>query len=220
MEKPFITGRPPALLLESGFQREEKKLFEAEVTGVEVVKFNRLIHDDELAREEGFQDAAELESEFRKMYPDHSSEDSLFQVIKFRKLPMDEWEGARINEKAMITKRADILFDVGKFDKSVMCYNAALKIDPQDVYLLNRKGDNLSRLGKFPQALECYDQALELEPDNEYVWNNKAIALLNSNRPEEALKANDHAWKSTGRICWCCTGEVSSWRCWDVLTRL
>ena len=122
--------------------KERKKLFEAEVTGVDIVKFSQLIQDDELAREEGFQDAAELESEFRKMYPDHTDDDSLFQVIKFRKLPMEEWEGTRINEKAMITKRADILFDVGKFDKSVMCYNAALKIDPNDVYLLNRKGDN------------------------------------------------------------------------------
>ena len=42
----------------------------------------------------------------------------------------------------MITKRADILFDVGKFNKSVVCYSAALKFDPNDVYLLNKKGDN------------------------------------------------------------------------------
>jgi Putative Zn-dependent protease, contains TPR repeats len=160
-----------------------------------VIEFSDLIKNDELSREEGFHDASELESEFRKMYPEHTSDESLFQVIRFRKLPMDEWEGAKINEKAMIIKRADILFDVGKFEKSVVCYSAALKIDPNDAYLLNRKGDNLSRLGKFPEALKCYDQALELEPDNEYVLNNKAIALLNSNRPEEALKASDRALK-------------------------
>ena len=45
----------------------------------------------------------------------------------------------------MITQRADILFDSGKFDKSTMCYDAALRIDPDDVYLLNKQGDNLSR---------------------------------------------------------------------------
>ena len=160
-----------------------------------MVTFADLIRDDELAREEGFHNASELESEFRKMYPEHTSDESLFQVIRFFKLPMEEWEGAKIDEKAMITKRADILFDVGKFDKSVVCYNAALKIDPDDVYILNRKGDNLSRLGQFPEALKCYDQALELEPENEYVLNNKAIALLNSNRPDEALKTSDKALK-------------------------
>ena len=33
----------------------------------------------------------------------------------------------------MITKRADILFDTGKFDKSTMCYDAALKIDLSEI---------------------------------------------------------------------------------------
>ena len=59
----------------------------------------------------------------------------------------------------MITQRADILFDSGKFDKSTMCYDAALRIDPDDVYLLNKQGDNLSRLGHFDQAIFCYDKA-------------------------------------------------------------
>jgi len=173
--------------------KERKKLFEAEVTEVEVVKFKDLIRSDELAREEGFQDAKELETDFRKIYPEHTQDDSLFQVIRFRKLPMEEWEGSKIDEKAMITKRADILFDVGKFDKSVVCYTAALKVDPNDVYLLNRKGDNLSRLGNFQEALECYDLALMIEPDNEFILNNKAIALLNSNQPLKALKTSDKA---------------------------
>ncbi|MDP3066551.1 MAG: tetratricopeptide repeat protein [Methanobacteriaceae archaeon] len=175
--------------------KERKKLFEAEVTEVEVFQFRDLLQNDDLAQEEGFENSTELEAEFRKLYPDHTQEDSLFQVIRFRRLHRDDWEGRKIDEKAMITKRADILFDMGKYQDSVMCYTAALRFDPQDVYLLNRKGDNLSRLGLFQEAVHAYDQALQLDPENEYIWNNRAIALLNSNRPEEALESNNKAFK-------------------------
>ena len=67
-----------------------------------------------------------------------------------------------------------------------MCYDAALRIDPDDVYLLNKQGDNLSRLGHFDQAIFCYDKALKIEPHNEYILNNKAIALLNSGKLDDA----------------------------------
>jgi tetratricopeptide (TPR) repeat protein len=173
--------------------KERKKLFEATVTDVEVVKFGALIKNDSLAREEGYSDAKELEVDFRKIYPDDTDDSSLFQVIRFKKLPIENWEGKKIDEKSMITKRADILFDVGKFNKSVVCYSAALKFDPNDVYLLNKKGDNLSRLGRFEEAIECYDKAINLDSHNEYIYNNKAIALLNSNQPKKALKCSDKA---------------------------
>ncbi|MGZ7107501.1 MAG: ASCH domain-containing protein, partial [Methanobacterium sp.] len=124
--------------------KERKKLFEAEVTEVEVAKFKNIIKNNQLAKEEGFENAAELEKEFRKMYPDDTFDDSLFQIIRFKKIPVEEWEGEKIDEKSMITKRADILFDSGRYGDSVMCYSAALKFDPDDVYLLNKKGDNLT----------------------------------------------------------------------------
>ena len=53
--------------------KERKKLFEARVTDVEVVKFGDLIKNDSLAREEGYSNAKELESDFKKIYPDDTS---------------------------------------------------------------------------------------------------------------------------------------------------
>ncbi|HNS26354.1 MAG TPA: ASCH domain-containing protein, partial [Methanobacteriaceae archaeon] len=120
--------------------KERRKLFEAEITDVEVIDYIHLKNNDELAREEGYSDAKELRKEFRRLYPD-VDDDTKFQIIRFRKLPIEEWEGQKIDEKAMVTKRADILFDVGKFEDSVLCYTAALRFDPDDIYLLNRKGD-------------------------------------------------------------------------------
>ncbi len=173
--------------------KEKKKIFEAEVTDVKTIKYKELKNNDKLAQEEGYEDSKDMVKEFKKMYLNKLSDDDLFQIIYFRKLDIDDWKGEKIDQKAMITQRADILFDSGKYDKSVMCYSAALKIDPEDVYLLNKKGDNLSRLGQFEGSIDCYDKALAIESENEYIWNNKAIAMLNSGNIEEALIANDKA---------------------------
>ena len=173
--------------------KEKKKIFEAKVVDVETISYKNLKNNDKLAKKEGFDSAEEMVKDFKKMYVGKIDDSEIFQIIYFEKLDVDDWKGDKIDEKAMITQRADILFDSGKFDKSTMCYDAALKIDPKDVYLLNKQGDNLSRLGKFRHAIYCYDQALEIEPHNEYILNNKAIALLNSGRLEEALKVSDVA---------------------------
>ncbi|MCE5215028.1 MAG: ASCH domain-containing protein, partial [Methanobacterium sp.] len=87
--------------------KERKKLFEAEITDVEVVEYKDLIKNDELALEEGYKDIEELQKEFKRLYPD-LYDNTKFQVIRFRKLPLEKWEGKKIDEKAMVTKRADI----------------------------------------------------------------------------------------------------------------
>jgi len=70
--------------------KEREKLFEAEVTGVEIVKFKNIIKDNQFAQEEGYKNAAELEREFRKMHGDDTEDDSLFQIIRFKKYPVEE----------------------------------------------------------------------------------------------------------------------------------
>lgn len=179
--------------------KEKKKIFEAKVTDIELINYSELKTNDELAREEGYGDAKEMVREFKKMYVEPLKDNDVFQIIYFEKLDVADWEGEKIDEKAMITQRADILFDSGKYDKSVLCYTAALEFDLNDVYLLNKKGDNLSRLGRFEESIKCYDKALSIESDNEYIWNNKAIAYLYSDNPDEALKANDKAIKINPR---------------------
>lgn len=176
--------------------KEKKKIFEAIVEDVETIKYKDLKDNDELAMEEGYENSREMVKEFKKKYAGQIKDNDDFQIIHFKKLDVEDWKGDKIDEKAMITQRADILFDTGKYDKSTLCYNAALKIDPNDVYLLNKQGDNLSRLGDFRQAIECYDKALAIEEDNEYIINNKAIALLNAGDVFAALDASDAAYES------------------------
>jgi tetratricopeptide (TPR) repeat protein len=173
--------------------KEKKKIFEAEVVGTDIIEYKYLKNNDEIAIKEGYGSAKEMIKEFKKMYVDKLKDSDNFQIIQFKKLDVNKWEGEKIDEKAMISQRADILFDSGKYDKSELCYSAALRFDPNDIYLLNKKGDNLNRLGRFEEAIKCYDNALSIENNNEYIWNNKAIALLNYGKPEEALKSNGKA---------------------------
>ena len=55
---------------------KKKKIFEAEVTDVETITFKELKNNDELAREEGYEDSKEMIKEFKKMYPNRISNDS------------------------------------------------------------------------------------------------------------------------------------------------
>ena len=85
------------------------KIFEAIVTDVEDIAFEDIIDNDDVAQEEGFKDSKEMLKEFKKMYGGRVDNSDKFQIIYFEKLDIDDWKGDKIDEKSMITKRADIL---------------------------------------------------------------------------------------------------------------
>ena len=154
--------------------KEREKLFEAEVTRVEILTFNQIIEDATLPTKLGYKNSKEMEKDLKKTYPNNTSGKDKFQVFEFRKLHVTQWEGSAINQKNMIIKKADVLFEMGKYKQSSICYKAALEYDHDDVKLLNRIGDTLSRLGQFGDAINHYKKAIKLEPDNEYLYNNIA----------------------------------------------
>ncbi len=175
--------------------KEREKLFEAEVTHVDIIPFSQVVSDNKLASKLGYKNSKELEKDLRKSYPNNTSDDDEFQIFEFRKLDVSQWEGSATNQKNMIIKKADVLFDMGKYDQSALCYKAALDYDSDDVHLLNRIGDNLSRIGQFGDAIKHYKRAIKIDPDNEYIYNNIAIAYLNKQDLENAMKMSTHALK-------------------------
>ncbi len=175
--------------------KEREKIFEAEVTAVNILTYEELLQNNKIIQDLGYKSSKELEQYLKETFPNNCSKESQFQVFSFHKLPVNEWEGSIIDQKNMIVKKADILFDMGKFNQSSLCYKAALEYDPQDSSLLNRIGDNLTRLGQFGDAIKYYKKALKLEPNNEYLYNNIAIVYLNRQDPVRALKMNTEAFK-------------------------
>ncbi len=175
--------------------KEREKLFEAEVTRVKIITFKEVIHDIDIAHKLGFKSLRQLEDDLRKSYPNNTEDDDEFQVFTFKKLPVDQWEGSAINQKKMIIRKADVLFELGKYEQSSVCYKAALEYDDNDAYLLNKIGDNLTRLGQFGDAIKHYKKAIKIEPNNEYLHNNMAIAYIYMNDYQKALDANTQALK-------------------------
>lgn len=166
--------------------KEREKIFEAEVTKVKILPFKEIISNSELPHKLGYKNSKELEKDLKKSYPNNTKDNDEFQIFEFKKLHVTQWEGSAINQKNMIIKKADILFDMGEYEQSSLCYQAALEYDPDDANLLNRIGDNLSRLGQFGDAIKNYKKAIKLQPDNEYLYNNIALVYLNKGEPDNA----------------------------------
>jgi len=79
-------------------------------------------------------------------------------------------------------------FDLhGEHEKALSCYDKALKIDPNSIYVLINKGTALDYLGRYTEALQCYDRALELAPENIDALVNKAVTLYNNGQRDEVM---------------------------------
>jgi len=83
----------------------------------------------------------------------------------------------------------------GRYDEAIICFDRALKIDPQHAGALYNKGDALSNLGRDDEAIQCYDQAIGIKPRNTYEWVQKGLTLGLFERDAEAIISFDHALK-------------------------
>ena len=98
--------------------KEREKLFEAEVNHVEIKTFAEIKKDSKIIEKLGYKNSRELERDLKKQYPNNTADDDKFQVFDFHKLHVSQWEGSAINQKNMIIKKADVLFDMGKYQQS------------------------------------------------------------------------------------------------------
>jgi len=84
-------------------------------------------------------------------------------------------------------EKADRLFDSGILNEASREYDAALRLDPDNSYLLNNRGATLARLGRLDDALRDFDHAVALNPKNPAMLRHKAFALVELSRIKEAL---------------------------------
>lgn len=59
-----------------------------------------------------------------------------------------------------------------------MCYEEAIKINPEKADYFSNKANALSELKKFDDAIITYNQAIKLNPKNENTYVNKGSTLL------------------------------------------
>ena len=81
----------------------------------------------------------------------------------------------------------------GKLHEAVVCYDQALKSDPDNEVLLHNKAIALISLGRYEESLVCSQKAIRINPYDVGVWINKGMALEKLGRYPEAIDALEQA---------------------------
>lgn len=85
-------------------------------------------------------------------------------------------------------RKADCLFELGRYDESVECFDKALAFDSKNTAILFGKALALFYNEKFQDALHAIDADLAVEPDNPRVWKLKGEILEGLGKYEDSIK--------------------------------
>ena len=117
------------------------------------------------------------------------------------------------------------LYDLGRYADSIICFDMAIKLDPDFPKAWYNKDVALGKLQRHDLALDCYDRTVELRPDRSDVWNNQGAALAHLGMYEEALMSFDKAIELDSRNAEAGTTRAQRWeslgctrRLWTVWT--
>ena len=77
---------------------------------------------------------------------------------------------------------------VGKHEKSMECFERAIKLNPNSSTVLTNKGRALSMMKCSKEAIECFEQAISIRPDHDTALLNIGVILLHSDDRKGAIK--------------------------------
>ena len=72
-------------------------------------------------------------------------------------------------------------------EAAISDYDAAIRLNSEDVSAYNNRGVAKSRLGKYFEAISDYDEAIRLNPEDAYAYNNRGFAKSQLGYPEAAI---------------------------------
>lgn len=76
-----------------------------------------------------------------------------------------------------LVAEANQRFDRYNFDGAVVCFEAALKLDPNNISILADQGKALVKLRRYSEALKIYQKAIKIDPNNLRAHNGIAFCL-------------------------------------------
>ncbi len=82
---------------------------------------------------------------------------------------------------------ASMLFEQGKYEQAVECYDKTLKLEPHHAEAYRNRAVALAKLKRFDEALSSYDEALALNPADIQSLKSQGVLLGEAGRHEEAL---------------------------------
>lgn len=81
----------------------------------------------------------------------------------------------------------DSYFEEGDYQQAIREYRRGLKVQPDDVNLLNSLGVTLAAYGQDHQAAACFRRALQVEADNHMALTNLGSILLHQGKDDAAF---------------------------------
>ncbi|HEY7697049.1 MAG TPA: tetratricopeptide repeat protein [Vicinamibacteria bacterium] len=98
-----------------------------------------------------------------------------------------------IEESMRIFNRGKLLHQERQYREAIKEYQAALKLDAQNPFVLNALGLAFAAVREFPDALKAFNQALQLNPDLTDVYNNIGMVYAEQGAKEKAFEAFSRA---------------------------
>lgn len=105
----------------------------------------------------------------------------------------------------------------GEFDKAIVSWEKALKINPHLSEAWHNRGSALGRLGKYQEAVVSFQKALSIDPNNHQAWNDRAHALYQLQNWAAAADSWNNALKITpgNHLFWynrgCALEQLENW---------
>jgi heparosan-N-sulfate-glucuronate 5-epimerase len=84
---------------------------------------------------------------------------------------------AVVRNISALNNNGSSLAKLGKYNQSIVFFDKALAINPNNTAALNNKGLALAKLGKYNQSIVFFDKALAINPNYIRALNNKNLAL-------------------------------------------
>ena len=82
---------------------------------------------------------------------------------------------------------------VRSYDESLLAYDRAIEIDPQNAVFHANRGTALQSLGRYKEAIAVYDAAISSDPNNAVAHNVRGNAMTRLGRYDEALASYSRA---------------------------
>ncbi|OPY50739.1 MAG: lipoprotein NlpI [Methanosaeta sp. PtaU1.Bin112] len=115
------------------------------------------------------------------------------KVIDFKNSDQTKMRIPKSREASKWVKKGDDLFDQGKYNEAISCYDNAIEKDPKNKLAWVNKGAALLELMESDDAISCFDKVTELYPKSAEAWNGKGYALNRLDRFDEAIIAFNKA---------------------------
>jgi tetratricopeptide (TPR) repeat protein len=90
-------------------------------------------------------------------------------------------------------KRGNAYYGKGDYDRAILDYNQAIRLNPRDANSFFNRGAAYARKADYDRAIQDYDEAIRLNPNNADAFSNRGAAYAGKGDYDRAIEDYDEA---------------------------